>query len=132
MWSVDESRSQPCDSFDLDPGARLEQRADLDQRHRRIVAPHAAPVVRADQLARRDILRPIEDVDGELPDRFGSAAGVNRDRHQAGERLIELLIEAIAHDPAGGVPSALPGEQHYRTAPAATDPIAVAARLRKR
>src|SRR6185437_231544 len=114
------------DPLDLDARARLEERLDFDQRHRGKVPAHAAAVPRADQLAGGLVFRAVEHVNRQLADRRRVAAGFGDDRHQVGERLVELFLEAIADDSAGRVPSDLAGEKHDGTAGTVRHAVAVA------
>src|SRR6185295_2778565 len=65
-------------------------------------------------------------------DRLGGAARLLDNGHQIRERLIELLVEAVADQPAGRVPADLSGEKHGGSAGAVGHAVAVALRIGQR
>src|SRR5262249_38054310 len=103
--------SDPRDAVDLHPRAGVGQRTHLDERDRGIVGSHAPPIPLADRFAGGRVFVAAEDEDRQLANRFGIASGRGDDGQQVRERLVELILEAIARELAGAVPSDLAGDE---------------------
>jgi len=98
-------------SLDLDFCLVFDQRADLDERHRRKVLAHDTAIGLAEFAQAQQIFLLVENEPGQPRDVFGAATGLDNKRHDIRKRLSRLRDKIFALEPLLGIPADLPGEK---------------------
>src|SRR5215471_18142071 len=108
-----------CDRLDLDDSFALEQLADRDERHRRVMRAEPLAPDPAERVARVAIVVHVRDEDGHRRDARRLTACRLDDRDHIVERLRELPDEVLREEFAVGRPADLAADvQHVSVAPA--------------
>src|SRR5690606_34626624 len=97
--------------LDLDDGAVVHERGDLQERHGRVVPTHVPPPRPAQLLEAGQVRGAVGDEDGHAADVLGPAARGADDLEDVQERALELGDEVAGNDAPPGVARGLPGDE---------------------
>src|SRR5260221_14451249 len=114
--------------LDLDLGAVLDQRDDLDQRHRRKVPAEDVAPGAADRRQAGEVLALVRDVPGHEGDMLRPRAGRREHGNGVAQGLPELTDQIVRREELRLGPADLAGDEDEAAAPA--DSLGIALRLR--